>query len=80
VSDVADVSLKGGARWFVLKDLQAVCITKRKKAESEAQRGKNLLKRGGFLLTLQEKLKNSPAAPQAPAGAGCAIGAARLRR
>ena len=39
-----------------------------------------LVKTGGFLLTLQEKLKNSPAAPQAPAGAGCADCAARLRR
>ena len=29
---------------------------------------------------MQEKLKNSPAAPQAPAGAGCADGAARRRR
>ena len=35
---------------------------------------------GGFLLSVQEKLKNSPAAPQAPAGAGSADGAARRRR
>ena len=35
-------------------------------------------KKGGFLLALQEKLKNSPAAPAA--GAGCANCAARLSR
>ena len=37
-------------------------------------------KRGGFLLTLQEKIKKLAGAPQAPAGAGSADGAARRRR